>query len=88
MGMFSSSNRAAFVSGVHVTQTQGGGEKKAGLVPSVAVDSWGAIFRGSAHIGKHETSRCCTRDGMSQTLVFTRNYIRPIGSNSGITRGR
>ncbi len=86
MGMFSSSNRAAFVSGVHVTQSQGGGEKKAGLVPSVAVDSWGAIFRGSAHIGKHEISRCCTRAGMAQTLVFTRNTVRPVGSDPRIRR--
>ncbi len=74
---FSKSNRAAFVSGYQVTQNQGGGEKKAGLVPSVGNDSWSSLFR---KVTSPVDGRCCSRNKMAQTLVFTRNLVRPTGS--------
>jgi hypothetical protein len=42
--MFSRSNRAQMMSSHLVDQNQGGGDKKAGLVPRVAKDHWFAIY--------------------------------------------
>ena len=71
---FSSSNHAGFVSGVQINQNQGGGEKKAGLVPSVGNDSRSSIFKG---VSDPVRGRCCTAAKLSKTLVFTKNTVRP-----------
>lgn len=71
---FSSSARTGFISGVNTNQKQGGGEKKAGLIPSVGNDSWSSMFRKvSDPIG----GRCCNAKKMATNLVFTKNTIRP-----------
>ena len=70
---FSSSNRAGFVSGCHTTQNQGGGEKKAGLIPSVGNDSWGSLYKQICN----GDGNCCTATSISKTLIFTKNTIRP-----------
>ena len=74
---FSSSNRAGFITGVHTVQNQGGGEKKAGLIPSVGNDSWTSLFR---KISDPIHGRCCNAKKMATTLVFTKNTIRPTDS--------
>ena len=42
--MFSRSNRAQMMSSAITDQNQGGGDKKAGLVPRVAKDHWFAVY--------------------------------------------
>ena len=74
---FSSSNRAGFITGYQTTQNQGGGEKKAGLIPSVGNDSWASIFR---KITDPEHGRCCGKTGMSVTMFFTKNTVRPVNT--------
>lgn len=76
---FSSTARSGFISGVHTTQNQGGGEKKAGLIPSVGNDSWSSIFR---KIVDPVGGKCCSANKMAQTLVFTVNTVRPIDGRS------
>ena len=76
---FSSTSRAGFISGFQINQNQGGGEKKAGLVPSVGNDSWASIFKGITD-PSHTNSRCCSADRLGKTLVFTRNTVRPINT--------
>ena len=78
---FSSSNHAGFVSGYQINQNQGGGEKKAGLVPSVGNDSWASIFKG---ISDPINNRCCTKARLAKTLVFTKNTVRPADIRSDI----
>jgi len=77
--MFRTSSRAGLLSGHQITQNQGGGEKKAGLIPSVGNDSWSSIFR---HITSPETGKCCSRGDLAVTMVFTKNIVRPIGSDN------
>lgn len=64
-----------------VDQNQGGGAKKAGLAYQVGRDHWASIFIGSV---APITGRCCNRGKLMQTLVFTKNTVRPIGSDSRI----
>jgi len=78
---FSSTGRTGFISGHRVNQNQGGGEKKAGLIPSVGNGSWASIFKG---IVEPETGRCCSAAKMAQTLVFTRNTVRPTNTRPDI----
>jgi len=78
---FSSSNRAGFISGYQITQNQGGGEKKAGLVPSVGNDSWSSIFR---KITDPEHGRCCGKASLATTMVFTKNTVRPVNTRPGL----
>jgi len=70
---FRSKNRAGFISGYQTTQNQGGGEKKAGLIPSVGNDSWGSLYKQICN----GDGNCCTAASISKTLVFTKNTIRP-----------
>jgi hypothetical protein len=76
---FTTTARTGFITGVHTTQNQGGGDKKAGLAPSVGKDSWVSVFRKTTD---PEHGRCCTRGKLEQTLVFTRNTVRPIDGRS------
>ena len=78
---FSSSNHAQFTSGVNTNFYQGGGDKKAGLAPSVGNDSWVSIFRG---FDKFQSGRCCRASDLANTLVFTKHSSRPIGSDPRI----
>ena len=48
--MFSRSNRAQMMSSAITDQNQGGGDKKAGLVPRVAKDHWFAIYAPSTSL--------------------------------------
>jgi hypothetical protein len=70
---FSSSAHTGFVSGYKLSQNQGGGSKKAGLVPSVGNDSWSSMFR---RISDPINGRCCTAKSLATTLVFTKNIYR------------
>lgn len=78
---FSSSNRAGFITGYSTTQNQGGGEKKAGLVPSVGNDSWTSIFR---KITDPEHGRCCGKTSLATTMVFTKNTVRPVNTRPSL----
>lgn len=49
--MFSRSNHAKMMSSAITDQNQGGGDKKAGLVPRVAKDHWFAIYSKPASVG-------------------------------------
>lgn len=77
---FSSTSKAGFVSGYSVNQNQGGGSKKAGLIPSVGNDSWSSIFRKIVS----PDGKCCSRTGMATTLVFTRNTVRPVNTRPSL----
>lgn len=79
---FSSSNKAGFISGHKVNQKQGGGEKKAGLIPSVGNDSWSSLFR---KIVDPVNGNCCSAKTMATTMVFTKNTIRPLGVSTSIS---
>ncbi len=79
---FSSTSKAKFISGFQITQNQGGGERKAGLIPSVGNDSQASLFR---KIVDPINGNCCTGGRLTQTLVFTRNLVRPISSRPGIS---
>ena len=77
---FSSSGRTGFISGYQINQNQGGGSKKAGLVPSVGNDSWSSIFR---KITNPEYGRCCRVGDLKTTMVFTKNLVRNVDSRPG-----
>ncbi len=79
---FSTTARTGFISGVNTNQFQGGGEKKAGLVPSVGNGSWSSIFRGIVDPTR-TTGRCCSASKLATTLVFTVNTVRPIDGRPG-----
>ena len=80
-GAWSNSNKARMGSSAIVDQNQGGGSKKAGLAYQVGRDHWVSQFIGSV---APVTGRCCNRGKLSQTLVFTRNTVRPINSDPRI----
>lgn len=70
--VLSTTKRTASMSSI-VNQNQGGGEKKAGFPYQVGRSSWANIF-----IGRVELS------GLQQTLVFTKNTVRPTGYDARI----
>ena len=78
--MFSSSSRARMYSNAITDQNQGGGDKKAGFPYQVGRDSWVSIYFGQ----KPQTGNCCTRASLANTLVFTRNTVRPVGNDARI----
>ena len=80
---FRSTGRTGFRSGYSVNQNQGGGSKKAGLVPSVGNDSWSSLFRGIVS----PDGKCCTARSLATTLVFTKNVYRPTDGRVGNYRG-
>jgi hypothetical protein len=79
---FSSTGRTGFISGHQTNQNQGGGEKKAGLVPSVGNGSWASIFKG---ITDPVNGRCCSAGRLAETLVFTRNTVRPTNTRPDLS---
>lgn len=78
--MFSSSSRARMYSNAVTDQKQGGGDKKAGFPYQVGRNSWTSIYFNQ----KPETGKCCDRNGLAKTLVFTKNTVRPVGNDSRI----
>lgn len=78
--MFSSSSRARMHSNALTDQNQGGGNKKAGFPHQIGRDSWVSIYFGQ----KPQNGACCTRTDLAKTLVFTKNTVRPVGSDSRI----
>jgi len=78
--MFSSSSRARMMSNAITGQNQGGGSKKAGFPYQVGRDHWASIFFGQ----KPQTGACCTQARAAQTLVFTRNTVRPVSNDPRI----
>lgn len=80
-GAFSNSNRTRMLSNVSTTQNQGGGEKKAGFPYIIGRGHWTSIF---FHATDPINGRCCTREKIGTTMVFTRNTIRPIGNDQRI----
>jgi hypothetical protein len=79
--LFSSSSRSQMGSGYRVTQNQGGGEKKAGFPYQIGRGAWVSIYFQSVDpVHGH----CCKLSGLQQTLVFTRNTVRPVNSDPRI----
>lgn len=83
MVLNNASNRARYVSSI-VNQNQGGGNKKAGLKPTVGIDSWGSVFYKSVD---PVNGRCCKLSKMQMTLypnvVQSRNIdSRPVNYTS------
>jgi hypothetical protein len=77
-GAWSNSNRAQMMSNVSTDRNQGGGEKKAGFPYQIGRESWASIF---LHATDPINGRCCNRGKIATTMVFTRNTVRPIGSD-------
>ena len=76
-----SSSRYTLGSNAITDQNQGGGEKKAGFPYIIGRNSWSSIYiKGCAPV----TGNCCTLDSLRRTLLFTRNTLRPISSDSRI----
>jgi len=78
--VLSTTKRTASISSI-VNRPQGGGEKKAGFPYQVGRTSWSNVFIGGV---KPATGRCCKLSGFQQTLVFTKNTVRPLGVDSRI----
>ena len=80
-GAWSNSNKARMGSSALVDQNQGGGSKKAGFPGLIGRDSWVSRYIGAV---APVTGRCCNRGKLMQTLVFTKNTVRPINSDPRI----
>jgi hypothetical protein len=80
-GAWSNSNKNRMLSNVNTVQNQGGGEKKAGFPYQVGRDSWSSIFIRSVD---PVYGRCCNLGKVNQTMVFTRNTVRPVGNDPRI----
>ena len=78
--VLSTTKRTSSVASI-VNQNQGGGNKKAGFPYIVGRDSWVSRFiRSTDPIH----GKCCKRGDVAQTMVFTRNTVRPIGNDARI----
>ena len=78
--VLSTTKRTASISSI-VNVNQGGGDKKAGFPYQIGRDSWSSIFIGGVDpVHGH----CCKLSGFQKTLIFTKNTIRPVGSDSRI----
>jgi hypothetical protein len=78
--VLSTTKRTASVSSI-VNRNQGGGEKKAGFPYQVGRSSWTSIFLGGVDpVHGH----CCKLSGYQQTLIFTKNTVRPTGNDARI----
>lgn len=78
--VLSTTKRTASISSI-VNQNQGGGEKKAGFPYQIGRDHWASIFIGGVDpVHGH----CCGLNGYKQTLVFTKNTVRPVGFDARI----
>jgi hypothetical protein len=74
---FSSSNRAQMISSAIVDQNQGGGNKKAGLVPQIGRESYTSVVMG---ITTGTANGRCGPCLMTMNLRPLANIARPIGS--------
>ena len=75
---FRSSNRSSMGSNVYTTQSQGGGNKKAGFPYQVGRDSWASIhINGSAPV---LNKACCSLKKMQFTVNPKVSQSRGIGS--------
>lgn len=73
---FSRSNHHQMGSNYLTDSNQGGGSKKAGLTPSVAIDSWTSIYYGSSGLGKSSAtcrSLTCMRFTVNPSVKQSRN---------------
>ncbi len=78
--VLSTTKRTASISSI-INQNQGGGEKKAGFPYQVGRTSWSSIFIGGVDpVNGH----CCKLSGYKQTLVLTKNTVRPLGIDARI----
>jgi len=78
--VLSNSKYTAAISSI-VNRNQGGGDKKAGFPYQVGRSSWSSIFIGGIDpVHGH----CCKLSGFQKTLIFTKNTVRPVGSDSRI----
>jgi hypothetical protein len=78
----SSSSRYTVGSNAITSQKQGGGSKKAGFPYIIGRDHWASRFiRGCEPI----RGNCCNLASLQKTLVYTKNYVRPIGGDPRIS---
>lgn len=78
--VLSTTKRTSSISSI-VNQNQGGGEKKAGFPYQIGRTSWSHIFIGGVDpVNGH----CCGLSGYQNTLVFTKNTVRPTGNDARI----
>jgi len=78
---FSSSNRSQMGSNYITDVQQGGGNKKAGLIPLVGKDSWAAVAYGTKNAGT-SSSACRSLKCMQFTANASVHQSRPVGSYS------
>ena len=76
-----SSSRYTVGSNAVTSQYQGGGNKKAGFPYIIGRGYWSSIFIQACDPVK---GNCCDLNSYKQTLVFTRNTVRPIGGDPRI----
>lgn len=75
---FRSSNRSSMGSNVFTTQSQGGGNKKAGFAHQVGRDSWSSIFISGGN--PIYNSNCASLKCLQFTANPKVSQSRPIGS--------
>jgi len=83
-GAWTRSNKSQMLSNALTVKNQGGGEKKAGFPYQIGRDSWASIFMNSCDAEQGIYKKCCNLTKLNQTLVFTKNTVRPIGNDSRI----
>jgi hypothetical protein len=76
---FSGSNRSKMGSNAVTDVNQGGGNKKAGLIPLVGKEAWSSIAYGSHNLGS-SSSACRSLKCMQFTINSNVHLSRPIGS--------
>ena len=76
---FRGSNNYRMGSNYLTDTNQGGGSKKAGLIPSVANDSWTSIYYGTHGLGT-SSAGCCSLKSMQFTVNPGVKQSRPISS--------
>lgn len=76
---FSSSNKYKMGSNAITDISQGGGSKKAGLIPLVGKDGWASIAYGTNHLGT-SSAACRSLKCMQFTVNPSVKQSRPIGS--------
>jgi len=76
---FNGSNHHKMGSNYLTDINQGGGNKKAGLYPTVGNDSWVSIYYGLNHLGASKSS-CKSLKCMQFTVNAGVHQSRPVGS--------
>ena len=79
---FSTSSRYTLGSNATTDRNQGGGSKKAGFPYQIGRDHWSNIFLNTCD--PTSVATCCKLSQYNTTLVFTKNTVRPINSDSRI----